>query len=85
MRHVMLFALSINRLDTADIDVLGRLRSTLLSQGRTLYMAGLKLPLKTTLRQAGEFPLPPDLSCFATETEALANVAALTCGTSYVH
>lgn len=73
-RRVMLFAQPINRIDTTGVEVFGRLRSTLLSQGRTLYVVGLKLPVETTLRQAGELPPHPDLRCFATEAEALADV-----------
>jgi SulP family sulfate permease len=73
-RHVMLFAQPINRIDTTGVEVFGRLRSTVLSQGRTLYVVGLKLPVETTLRQAGELPAHPALRCFATEAEALADV-----------
>jgi len=76
-RHVMLFAQPINRIDTTGVEVFGRLRSTVLSQGRTLYVVGLKLPVETTLRQAGELPPHPALRCFATEAEALADVAEL--------
>ena len=74
-RKVMLFAQPINRIDATGVEVFGRLRSTLIAQGCTLYVVGLKLPVETTLRQTGELPDHPQLRCFATESEALAAVA----------
>lgn len=74
-RNVMLLAQPINRIDATGVEVFGRLRTTLISQGRTLYVVGLKLPVETTLRRVGELPDHPHLRRHATEAEALADVA----------
>jgi SulP family sulfate permease len=81
--NVMLFAQPINRIDATGVEVFGRLRNTLIGQGRTLYVVGLKLPVETALRQVGELPDHPQLRCFATEAEALAKVAGLTDSIEY--
>jgi len=82
-RNVMLFAQPINRIDSTGVEVFSRLRTTLLKQGLSLYVVGLKLPVETTLRQVGELPDHPNLRCHPTEAEALAEVTARGEGLEY--
>jgi SulP family sulfate permease len=70
-RHVMLFAHPINWIDATGVEAFGRLRLQLANQGITLHLVGLKLPVETLLRKAGELPESHLLRLYRTESEAL--------------
>jgi sulfate permease, SulP family len=70
-RHVMLVAHPINWIDATGVEMFSNLRSQLASQGITLHLVGLKLPVETMLREAGELPEGELLHLYRTEAEAL--------------
>jgi len=70
-QNVVLMAQPINRVDATGVETFTRLRLLLESQGRTLHLVGLKLPVEQTLRAAGELNESPHLHMYATEAEAL--------------
>jgi SulP family sulfate permease len=70
-RHVMLIAHPINWIDATGVEAFGRLRTQLASQGIALHLVGLKLPVETLLRKAGELPEGELLRLYRTEAEAL--------------
>jgi sulfate permease, SulP family len=53
------------------VEMFSNLRSQLASQGITLHLVGLKLPVETMLREAGELPEGELLHLYRTEAEAL--------------
>lgn len=69
--HVVLMAQPINRIDATGVEIFGRLRRQLADQNRHFWLVGLKLPVESVLRQAGELPENPWLHPHATEAEAL--------------
>jgi len=71
MRHVCLFAQPINRIDATGVEVFGRLRRLLQDRGIALHVSGMKLPVETVLRKAGELPEGPLLRLYRTDVEAL--------------
>jgi len=71
VRHVCLFAQPINRIDATGVEVFGRLRRLLQDRGITLHVSGMKLPVETVLRKAGELPEGPLLRLYRTDVEAL--------------
>ncbi|MFT3719468.1 SulP family inorganic anion transporter [Pseudorhodoferax sp.] len=77
VRHVCLFALSINHIDATGAEMFGQLRKTLRERRICLHLAGVKLPVERVLLRAGELPAPgapadPLLHLYRTDAEALA-------------
>lgn len=77
LRHAALFAQPINRIDATGVEVFGQLRRVLAERGVVLHLSGLKLPLETTLRRAGELPEGASLRLYRSDAEALTAFAAL--------
>ena len=75
--HIVLFAQPINRVDATGIEVFAAMRRSLLQQGITLHISGIKLPVETLLRSASELPDSPLLHLYRTDAEALSHFAAL--------
>ena len=70
-RHVCLFAHTITRVDATGIDVFTTIRHSLMDQGIHLHLSGMKLPVESLLRRAGELSEHPLLSLYRTDAEAL--------------
>lgn len=75
--HVALFAQPINRVDATGVEVFSALRRNLVQQGITLHLSGIKLPVETLLRGAGELPEGALLRLYRTDAEALTYFASL--------
>ncbi|MFM8574689.1 MAG: SulP family inorganic anion transporter [Limnohabitans sp.] len=71
VRHVCLFAQPINRIDVTGVETFGQLQRQLMAKGITLHISGIKLPVESTLRQAGELQDSPLLRLYRTDAEAL--------------
>ncbi len=76
--HVCLFAQPINRMDVTGVDTFGQLQRQLASRGITLHISGIKLPVETTLRRAGELKESPYIKLYRTDAETLQSLAQLT-------
>ena len=76
-RHVCLFAQPINRIDVTGVETFGQLHRQLASRGITLHISGIKLPVETALRRAGELQDSPYLKLYRTDAEALQALAQL--------
>ena len=72
LKQVCLFAQPINRIDATGVETFGQIRRQLTARGITLHISGIKLPVETVLRHAGELPGDPMLKSYRTDTEALA-------------
>ena len=77
VRHVCVFALSINHIDATGVEMFGQLRKGLRERGICLHIAGMKLPVERVLLRAGELPAAgstpdPLLRLYRTDAEALA-------------
>ena len=77
VRHVCLFAQPINRIDATGVETFGQMRRQLEARGITLHLSGIKLPVETVLRNAGELPDKPRLRLYRTDADALAALAQL--------
>jgi SulP family sulfate permease len=77
VRHVCLFVQPINRIDATGVETFGQIRQQLLARGITLHISGIKLPVETVLRHAGELPEGPMLKLYRTDTETLAALGRL--------
>lgn len=73
MRHVMLIAHPINRIDASGVETFGSLVAQLNSQGIALHLVGLKLPVEQVLKRAGHLEKGPYLQTYRTEAEALSS------------
>ncbi len=71
VRQVCLFAQPINRIDVTGVETFGQLQRQLRARGITLHISGIKLPVETTLRNAGELQDTPLLRLYRTDAEAL--------------
>ena len=71
VQHVCLFAHPINRVDATGVETFGQLQRQLFSRGITLHISGIKLPVETALKRAGELPDSPHLKMYRTDAEAL--------------
>jgi SulP family sulfate permease len=71
VKHVALFAQPINRIDVTGVEPFGQLHRQLSSRGITLHISGIKLPVESTLRRAGELAEGPHLKLYRTDAEAL--------------
>jgi SulP family sulfate permease len=78
VRHVCLFAQPINRIDVTGVETFAQLQQQLASRGITLHISGIKLPVETALRRAGELQDSPHLKLYRTDAEALQALAQLT-------
>ena len=77
VRHVCLFAQPINRIDVTGVETFAQVRRQLGAHGITLHISGIKLPVETALRRAGELPESPLLRLYRTDAEALQALRAL--------
>ncbi len=77
VRHVCLFAQPINRIDATGVEMFGQLRRQLAARGITLHLSGLKLPVETMLRRAGELSEGEWLRLYRTDAEAVAALQAM--------
>jgi SulP family sulfate permease len=71
VRHVCLFAQPINRIDVTGVETFAQICLQLSAQGITLHISGIKLPVETALRRAGELKDRPGLKLYRTDPEAL--------------
>ncbi|MEK7345229.1 MAG: SulP family inorganic anion transporter [Pseudomonadota bacterium] len=71
VRHVCLFAQPINRIDVTGVETFAQLYKQLTDRGITLHISGIKLPVDTALRRAGELHNGPFLKMYRTDAEAL--------------
>ena len=77
VQHVCLFAQPINRIDVTGVETFGQLHRQLASRGITLHISGIKLPVETSLRRAGELQNSPCLKLYRTDADALQALAQL--------
>ena len=77
VRHVCLFAQPINRVDATGVESFGQLHRQLSQRGITLHISGIKLPVETALRKAGELTDGPFLKMYRTDAETLQALARL--------
>lgn len=71
VEHVCLFAQPINRIDVSGVETFAQVRRQLGARDITLHISGIKLPVETALRRAGELPEDPLLRLYRTDAEAL--------------
>ena len=71
VQHVCLFAQPINRIDVTGVETFAQIRRQLDAHGVTLHISGIKLPVETALRRAGELPEDPRLKLYRTDAETL--------------
>ena len=71
VRHVCLFAQPINRIDVTGVETFVQIRRHLAAHQITLHISGIKLPVETALRRAGELADDPALKMYRTDAEAL--------------
>jgi SulP family sulfate permease len=71
VRHVVLFAQPINRVDTTGVEVFLQLRTMLRERGITLHISGIKLPVEKVLERAGALGDDPLLCMYRTDVDAL--------------
>lgn len=76
-RHVCLFAHTITRIDATGLEVFASIRRNLVDKGIHLHISGMKLPVETLLRNAGELQESPQLTIYRTDAEALKQFAKL--------
>lgn len=71
VKHVCLFAQPINRIDVTGVETFAQICRHLDAHGITLHISGIKLPVETALRRAGELTDTPLLRMYRTDAEAL--------------
>jgi SulP family sulfate permease len=71
VQDVCLFAQPINRIDATGVETFGQLQRQLASKGITLHISGIKLPVETALKRAGELPDSAQLKLYRTDADAL--------------
>ena len=72
IRHLCLFAQSINRIDVTGVEAFMRLRALLQSHSGMLHVAGIKLPVQGRLERAGALVHGPNFVTYRTDAEAVA-------------
>lgn len=77
VQHVCLFAQPINRIDVTGVESFAQIRRQLAAQDITLHISGIKLPVETALRRAGELKDDASLRMYRTDTEAIAALRQL--------
>ena len=65
-------------MSVTGVETFGQLHRQLASRGISLHISGMKLPVETTLRRAGELTEGPHLWLYRTDAEALLAIAQLT-------
>ena len=85
IRHVCIFAQAFNWVDATGVESFGALRRSLQGRGITLHLSGLKLPVETVLRRAGELPEGPLLKLYRADPEALAALQGLSENKAHGH
>lgn len=75
--HVCLFAHPINRVDATGVETFSQLQRQLFSRGITLHISGIKLPVETALKRAGELHASPWLKMYRTDADSLQALAQL--------
>ena len=78
IQHVCLFAQPINRIDATGVETLQQLLHYLQRRGTQLHISGIKLPVETALKLAGELGLESHVILYRTDIEALHALRALT-------
>ncbi len=78
LQHVVLLAQPINRIDVTGVEVFAQLRAQLHARGVVLHISGIKLPVETALKRAGELLPADDLRLYRTDAEMLEAMKALT-------
>jgi SulP family sulfate permease len=71
VRHVVLFAQPINRIDATGVEVFMQMRALLQDHGITLHISGIKLPVEKVLQRAGALQEGPLLRMYRTDVDAL--------------
>ncbi len=71
VRHVCLFAQPINRIAVTGVESFSQICRQLAAHDITLHISGIKLPVETALRRAGELGHSPLLKMYRTDAEAL--------------
>ncbi|QXL85322.1 SulP family inorganic anion transporter [Comamonas sp. NLF-1-9] len=71
LKHLCLFAQSINRIDVTGVEAFARLRLFVQGRGGCMYLSGLKLPVQQTLQAAGALEPGPHLVLCRSDAETL--------------
>ena len=71
IKQVCLFAHPINRIDATGVERFGQVRHMLAGRNIVLHISGMKLPVESALRQAGELDEGPLLKLYRTDVEVL--------------
>ena len=77
LRHIGLFALSMNRIDVTGVETIARLETHLRDRGITLHISGMKLPVETALKRAGCLKSATHQVMYRTDAEAVRALARL--------
>lgn len=76
VRHVVLFAQPINRIDATGIEVFERIASQMAAQDRELILVGAKLPVEQALEKAGVLKSSGSISTFHHDADVLSHLSA---------
>ena len=76
-RHVCLFSQPISRIDATGVEVFTKISRQLMEKDITLHISGLKLPVETVLRNAGQLQESPLLRTYRADVEALVALAGI--------
>jgi SulP family sulfate permease len=79
VRHVVLFAQSMNHIDATGVEALERILQQLSVQGRILVLVGVKLPVERALQAAGFWEQTEALHTFVHDEDAFAYLRAEAC------
>jgi sulfate permease, SulP family len=71
VRHVCLFAHTINRIDATGVDTMRKLEALLQERNITLHISGIKLPVETVLLRAGCLTPREGLRLYRTDAQAV--------------
>lgn len=71
VRHVCLFAHTINRIDATGVDTIRKLEALLQERNITLHISGIKLPVETVLLRAGCLTPREGLRLYRTDAQAV--------------
>ena len=77
IRHFVLFAHPINRVDATGVEMFAQLRKLLADRGIHLHISGMKLPVEQVLRKAWTLEPGPLLAMYRTDAETLAALGRL--------
>jgi SulP family sulfate permease len=71
IQDLCLFAQPINRIDATGLETLQQIRHYLHSRGIQLHISGIKLPVETALKLAGELGHESEIKLYRTDIEAV--------------